>query len=318
MAFFVRTGINNITPMYEEEDAEEVRSVFGMQFDETTSSRKFDSGIGGVSLDHDLNTSAASSLTTSSSLFSKCDISEEKIEEFQTKSFEVTVNVASVACAENVTGGSQEIQQFETQSLKVDWNLPIIGSVEKVTVGAQKLEEVIDVSNPDRNYIEIYSPGTERSRSANKRCKTDKYDKPFENFLACRKKAKQKTFAKKVQSFITNFFSTNKVKREKKGKDDGDLDILSSQQYNYTPRRKVQAMNEPDIKIIEVVAAPVFKPNQPPVLQKCREMASTSTAVGKTASAACLVNPEKDVTSDTMKSEEVMVHAEGEMKPNLQ
>ena len=136
----------------------------------------------------------------------------------------------------------------------------------------------------------------------------------------CRKKAKQKkqTFAKKVQSFITNFFSTNKVKREKKGKDDGDLDILSSKQYNYTPSRKVRAMDEPDIKIIEVVAAPVFKPNQPPVVQKCREMASTSTAVGKNASAACLVNPEKDVTSDTMKSEQVMVHAEGEVKPNLQ
>ena len=39
--------------------------------------------------------------------------------------------------------------------------------------------------------------------------------------------------------------------------------------------------------------------------------------MGKTASAACLVNPEKDVTSDTMKSEEVMVHAEGEMKPGI-
>ena len=77
-------------------------------------------------------------------------------------------------------------------------------------------------------------------------------------------------------------------------------------------------MDEPDIEIIEVVAALVFKPNQPPVLQKCREMASTSTAMGKTASAACSVNPEKDVTSDTMKSEEVMVHAEGKMKPNLQ
>ena len=38
MAFFVRTGINNIT---------------------ATSSSKFDSGIGGVSLDHDLNTLAA-------------------------------------------------------------------------------------------------------------------------------------------------------------------------------------------------------------------------------------------------------------------
>ena len=241
MAFFVRTGINNITAMYEEVEAEEVRPVFGMQIDETTSSSKFDSGIGGVSLDHDLNTSAASSLATSSSLFSKCDISEEKIEEFQTQSFEVTVNVRSIARAENVTGGSQEIQQFETQSLKVDSNLPIIGTVEKVTVGAQKLEEVIDVSSPDRNYIEIYSPETERSRSANKRCKTDQYDKPLENFLAHRKKAKQKkqTFAKKVQSFITNFFSTNKVKREKKGKDDGDLDILSSKQYNYTPSRKV-------------------------------------------------------------------------------
>ena len=123
----------------------------------------------------------------------------------------------------------------------------------------------------------------------------------MENFLACRKKAKQKkqTFEKKVQNFITNFFSTNKVKREKKGKDDGDLDILSSKQYNYTLSRKVRAMDEPDIEIIEVVAVPVFKPNQPPVMQKCREMASTSTAVGKTASAACSVNPEKDVTSDT-------------------
>ena len=142
----------------------------------------------------------------------------------------------------------------------------------------------------------------------------------MENFLACRKKAKQKkqTFEKKVQSFITNFFSTNKVKREKKGKDDGDLDILSSKQYNYTPSRKVRAMDEPDIEIIEVVAVPVFKPNQPPVMQKCREMASTSTAVGKTASAACSVNPEKDVTSDTMKSEQVMVHAEGKVKLNLQ
>ena len=241
MAFFVRTGINNITAMYEEVEAEEIRPAFGMQIDETTSSSKFDSGIGGVSLDHDLNTSAASSSATSSSLFSKRDISEEKIEEFQTQSFEVTANVGSIACAENVTGRSQEIQQFETQSLKVDSNLPIIGTVEKVTVGAQKLEEVIDVSSPDRNYIEIYSPETERSRSANKRRKTDQYDEPLENFLACRKKAKQKkqTFTKKVQSFITNFFSTNKVKREKKGKDDGDLDILSSKQYNYTPSRKV-------------------------------------------------------------------------------
>ena len=131
MAFLLRTGINNITAMYEEVEAEEVRPVFRTQFEETTSSSKFDSGIGGVSLDHDLNTSAASSLTTSSSLFSKRDMSEEKIEEFQSQSFEVPVNVASVACAENVTGGSQDIQQFETQSLKVDSNLPIIGSVEK-------------------------------------------------------------------------------------------------------------------------------------------------------------------------------------------
>ena len=77
-------------------------------------------------------------------------------------------------------------------------------------------------------------------------------------------------------------------------------------------------MDEPDIEIIEVVAAPVFKPNQPPVVQKFREMASTSTAVGKTASAACLVTSEKDVTAHTMKSEEVMVHAEGKMNPNLQ
>ena len=77
-------------------------------------------------------------------------------------------------------------------------------------------------------------------------------------------------------------------------------------------------MDKPDIKIIEVVAALVFKPNQPPVMQKCREMTSTSTAVGKTASAACSVNPEKDVTSDTMKSEQAMVHAEGKVKPNLQ
>ena len=78
------------------------------------------------------------------------------------------------------------------------------------------------------------------------------------------------------------------------------------------------AVDEPDIEIIEVVAALVFKPNQPPVMQKCREMTSTSTAVGKTASAACSVNAEKDVTSDTMKSEQVMVHAEGKVKPNLQ
>ena len=48
------------------------------------------------------------------------------------------MNVGSIACVENVTGGSQEIEQFETQSLKVDLNLPIIGTVEKVTVGAQK------------------------------------------------------------------------------------------------------------------------------------------------------------------------------------
>ena len=257
---------------------------------------------------------------TSSSLFSKHDMSEEKIEEYQTQSFEVPVNVASVACAENVTGGSQDIQQFETQSLKVDSNLSMIGSVEKETVGAQKLEEVIDVISPDRNYIEIYSPETERSRSANRRRKRDKYDEPLENFLARRKKAKQKkqTFAKKVQSFITNFFSTNKVKREKKGKDDGELDILSFQQYNYTPRRKVRAMDEPDIEIIDVVAALVCKPNQPRVVQKCREMASTSTAVGTSAAAACLVSPETDVTAHTMKSEEVMVHAEGKMKPNSQ
>ena len=104
MAFFVRTGINNITAMYEEVEAEEIRPAFRMQIDETTSSSKFDSGIGGVSLDHDLNTSATSSSATSSSLFSKCDISEEKIEEFQTQSFEVTANIGSIARAENVTG----------------------------------------------------------------------------------------------------------------------------------------------------------------------------------------------------------------------
>ena len=75
MAFFVRTGINNITAMYEEVEAEEIRLAFGRQTDETTSSSKFDSGIGGVSLDHDLNTLAASSSATSSSLFSKRDIS---------------------------------------------------------------------------------------------------------------------------------------------------------------------------------------------------------------------------------------------------
>ena len=104
MAFFVRIGINNITAMYKEVEVEEIRLAFGMQIDETTSSSKFDSGIGGVSLDHDLNTSAASSLATSSSLFSKHDISEEKIEEFQTQSFEVIANVGSIAHAENVTG----------------------------------------------------------------------------------------------------------------------------------------------------------------------------------------------------------------------
>ena len=108
----------------------------------------------------------------------------------QTQSFEVTANVGSIARAENVSGGSQEIQQFETQSLKVDSNLPIIGTVEKVTVGAQKLEEVIDVSSPDRNYTEIYSPETERSRSANKRHKTDQYDEPLENFYSMQKKGK--------------------------------------------------------------------------------------------------------------------------------
>ena len=320
MAFFVRTGINNITAMYEEVEAEEIRPVFGTQIDETTSSRKFDSGIGGVSLDHDLNTSATSSSVTSSSMFSKPDMSEEKIEEFQTQSIEVTANVGSMARAENVTGGSQEIEQFETQSLKVGSNLVIIGTAEKVTVGPEKVEDVIDEGSPDGNYIEIYSPETERLRAANRRRKRDQYDEPLENFLACRKKAKQKkqTFSKKVQSFITNFFSTNKVKREKKGQDDGDLDILSSKQYNYTPRMKVGAMDEPEIEIIEVVPAPVFKPNQPPVMQKFREMPSMSTPVGKTASAACSVNPEKDVIADTMKSEEVLVHAEGEVKPNLQ
>ena len=268
MAFFVRTGINNITAMYEEVEAEEIRPVFGTQIDETTSSRKFDSGIGGVSLDHDLNTSATSSSVTSSSMFSKPDMSEEKIEEFQTQSFEVTANVGSMARAENVTGGSQEIEQFETQSLKVGSNLVIIGTAEKVTVGPEKVEDVIDESSPDGNYIEIYSPETERSTSANRRRKRDQYNEPLENFLARRKKAKQKkqTFSKKVQSFITNFFSTNKVKREKKGQDDGDLDILSLKQYNYTPRMKVGAMDEPEIEIIEVVPAPVFKPNQPPVM----------------------------------------------------
>ena len=72
-------------------------------------------------------------------------------------------------------------------------------------------------------------------------------------------------------------------------------------------------MDEPEIEIIEVVPAPVFKPNQPPVVQKFREMPSTSTPVGKSASAACSVNPEKDVIADTMKSEEVLVHAEGKV-----
>ena len=216
-------------------------------------------------------------------------MSEEKIEEFQTQSLEVTANVGSMARAENVTGGSQEIEQFETQSLKVGSNLAIIGTAEKVTVGPEKVEDVIDESSPDGNYIEIYIPETERSRAANRRRKRDQYDEPLENFPAHRKKAKQKkqTFSKKVQSFITNFFSTNKVKREKKGQDDGDLDILSSKQYNYTPRMKVGAMDEPEIEIIEVVPAPVFKPNQPPVMQKFREMPSTSTHVEKTASAAC-------------------------------
>ena len=102
MAFFVRTGINNITAMYEEVEAEEIRLAFGMQIDETTSSSKFDSGIGGVSLVHVLNTSATSSLATSSSLFKPdiSDISEEKIEEFQTQSCEVTANFGSIAGAE--------------------------------------------------------------------------------------------------------------------------------------------------------------------------------------------------------------------------
>ena len=40
--------------------------------------------------------------------------------------------------------------------------------------------------------------------------------------------------------------------------------------------------------------------------------------MGKSASAACSVNPEKDVIADTMTSEEVPVHAEGEVKPSLQ
>ena len=78
--------------MYKEVEAEEVRPVFGTQIDKTTSSSKFDSGIGGVSLDHDLNTSAASSSATSSSLFSKCDISEDKIEENCSKQFKSAYN----------------------------------------------------------------------------------------------------------------------------------------------------------------------------------------------------------------------------------
>ena len=320
MAFFVRTVLNNITAMYEEVEAEEIRPVFGMQIDESTSSRKFDSGIGGVSLDPDLNTSATSSSVTSSSMFSKPDMSDEKIEEFQTQSIEVTANVGSMAQAENGTGGSQEIEQFETQALEVGSNLPIMGTAEKVTVAPEKVEDVIDDGSRDRNYIEIYSPETARSRAANRRRKRDQYDEPLENFLARRKKAKEKkkTFSKKVQSFITNFFSTNKVKTEKKGQDYGHVDILSSKQYNYTPRMKVGAMDEPEIEVIEVVAAPVFKPNQPPVVQKFREMPSASTPVGKSASAAYSVNPEKDVIADTIRIEEVLVHAEGEVKPSLQ
>ena len=39
--------------MYEEVEVEEIRLAFGRQIDKTTSSSKFDSGIGGVSLDHD-------------------------------------------------------------------------------------------------------------------------------------------------------------------------------------------------------------------------------------------------------------------------
>ena len=176
MAFFVRTGLNNITAMYEEVEAEEIRPVFGTQIDESTSSRKFDSGIGGVSLDPDLNTSATSSLVTSSSMFSKPDMSDEKIEEFQTQSIEVTANVGSMAQAENGTGGSQEIEQFETQALEVGSNLPIMGTAEKVTVAPEKVEDAIDDGSPDRNYIEIYSPETERSRAANRRRKRDQYD----------------------------------------------------------------------------------------------------------------------------------------------
>ena len=317
--------------MYEEVEAEEIRPVFSTQMEETSASSKFDSG---VSLD--LNTSATSSSATPSSVFSKTDISDERIEHFESQLIEGPANVESIECRENVSGGSQYIkecetetvksdvnlvvvdevekviggihviQEFQTQTVKSDVNLVAIDEQEKVISGTQKMEEVndeVDDTSVDRDYIEIISPEMQRLRPERQKRKRDQYDEPLEKFVERRRKAKEqkKPLSQKVQSFITNLFS-NKVKREKKNQDDADLDILSSQQYQYTPKRKMVPADEPDIEIIDVRI-----PNQP----------SMSTPVVTSASASCSINLHKDVSSDSVKSEEVVFNADANMEANL-
>ena len=122
--------------MYEEVEAEEIRPVFSTQMEETSASSKFDSG---VSLD--LNTSATSSSATPSSVFSKTDISDERIEHFESQLIEGPANVESIECRENVSGGSQYIKECETETVKTDVNLVVVDEVEKVIGGIHVIQE---------------------------------------------------------------------------------------------------------------------------------------------------------------------------------
>ena len=122
--------------MYEEVEAEEIRLVFSTQMEETSASSKFDSG---VSLD--LNTSATSSSATPSSVFSKTDISDERIEHFESQLIEGPANVESIECRENVSGGSQYIKECETETVKTDVNLVVVDEVEKVIGGIHVIRE---------------------------------------------------------------------------------------------------------------------------------------------------------------------------------
>ena len=85
--------------------------------EETSASSKFDSG---VSLD--LNTSATSSSATPSSVFSKTDISDERIDHFKSQLIEGHANVESIECTENVSHGSHYIKECETDTVKSEVN----------------------------------------------------------------------------------------------------------------------------------------------------------------------------------------------------